>query len=137
MLTVKVFLVMDCKYPTLFRFLLKVVFVCSLAEPTESSPDRNQCLQSEFSCSDGTCIEVSLRCDGRYDCQGGEDEQDCCTSSICLLHLIGYRPNHLTMFLSNDTTKNLHLNLLHFSTITVSYKVLVSVPIIILYRNLI
>jgi len=35
------------------------------------------CRSGEFRCQDGRCIPEDLKCDGRQDCRGGEDEQNC------------------------------------------------------------
>lgn len=36
-----------------------------------------RCSIDQFSCSDGTCIDVDRRCDRRRDCHDGSDEADC------------------------------------------------------------
>lgn len=36
------------------------------------------CDESEFTCADGLlCINVTLQCDGYYDCKDFSDEQNC------------------------------------------------------------
>ena len=38
----------------------------------------SQCsLGGQFTCSDGTCIPLSYKCDMFPDCSEGEDEEDC------------------------------------------------------------
>ncbi len=36
-----------------------------------------QCLDDEFSCSDGTCLPFQQRCDGVSDCNDSGDEMNC------------------------------------------------------------
>lgn len=35
------------------------------------------CASNEYRCIDGSCISLTLRCNSRRDCAGGEDEYDC------------------------------------------------------------
>ena len=35
------------------------------------------CRFDQFTCNDNTCINTNQRCDGRRDCNAGEDEQNC------------------------------------------------------------
>ena len=34
------------------------------------------CSDDEFTCADGHCVDLNLRCDGRTDCTDGSDEQE-------------------------------------------------------------
>ena len=40
-------------------------------------PDTPKCHSSYFQCSDGTCLDDHLVCDGRQHCMSGEDEKNC------------------------------------------------------------
>ena len=47
------------------------------------------CSDDEFTCSDGSCVSMSVRCDGKMDCQDGTDEAEC----KLLGHSLGYNKN--------------------------------------------
>ena len=40
------------------------------------------CSSLQFTCSDGLCLDLGRRCDGRTDCQDSSDELDCRVLSI-------------------------------------------------------
>lgn len=42
------------------------------------------CGKNEFFCTTSkTCVSMSKKCDGKFDCEFKEDELDCCESSFC------------------------------------------------------
>ena len=40
------------------------------------------CSQTQFSCSDGSCVEMEKRCNGRVDCEDYSDEIECTVANI-------------------------------------------------------
>ena len=40
-----------------------------------------RCSGSDFQCSDNSCVQISLVCDGVKDCVTGEDEENCPTDA--------------------------------------------------------
>ena len=48
-------------------------------DPTIIMVNINACNESEFNCEDGSCIDLSLRCDAISDCTDGTDELNCTT----------------------------------------------------------
>jgi hypothetical protein len=44
--------------------------------PTQSG-GMTACVYNQFTCGDGTCIPMVFICDGKKDCAGGEDENNC------------------------------------------------------------
>ena len=47
------------------------------------------CSDDEFTCSDGSCLGMSVRCDGKMDCEDGTDEAEC----KALVRSLGYNKN--------------------------------------------
>lgn len=57
--------------------------------PTEAVPQPQGCLTTEFECRDRKCIDIRRICDGRSDCEHGEDEDQ----NICYLGTLATEPN--------------------------------------------
>ena len=49
----------------------------STTEESSFQIPTNECSIFEFKCNDGECIDLSEKCNDRYDCRGGEDELNC------------------------------------------------------------
>jgi len=58
-----------------YFLMLMCVFFVAEALPTEAPPP--SCSPREFTCSDGSCVDEQLICDGNRDCRDGSDEVDC------------------------------------------------------------
>lgn len=54
---------------------------CDLFQPTPINLTLSRCLESEFTCNDGTCIPAEERCDFLTNCQDFSDELGCDTVS--------------------------------------------------------
>ena len=59
--------------------ILLLITVCKLSPlPPAPPPLGSPCSHSQFVCAlSGSCIPMAVRCDGRRDCAGSEDEQGC------------------------------------------------------------
>ena len=59
---------------------------CSTEEIYTRTLILSSCSQDEFSCNDGSCVKMEVRCDGRMDCRDKSDEEEC----RYLIPTIGY-----------------------------------------------
>ena len=50
---------------------------CSSGKPYSTTLKLTGCEDDEFTCADGQCIDINLRCDQITDCRDESDEQEC------------------------------------------------------------
>lgn len=54
-----------------------VRFYFSRSDDITPTPPRYCEPNQEFTCTDGTCVDIELKCDGHFDCHDGSDEREC------------------------------------------------------------
>ena len=70
------------------------VYCIHVVEETTSPASPSGCKAAEFRCSDGSCIDLQLHCDGSIDCWDSSDELDCGNSVDILLAFLLSRCKH-------------------------------------------
>ena len=73
----------------------------------------NTCLENEFNCHNGDCINITKRCDGSTECPDASDEKNC----VNLVTAVNYNSRIGDTNIDNDTTVNTTFYLLHFLNI--------------------
>ena len=50
--------------------------LCPDSQHTTKTITFSFCSEDEFTCAEGNCVDLDVRCDGRWDCRDGSDEQE-------------------------------------------------------------
>ena len=50
--------------------------LCPDSQHTTKTITFSFCSEDEFTCAEGHCVDLDVRCDGRWDCRDGSDEQE-------------------------------------------------------------
>ena len=80
---------------------------CSLASSYTTRLKLTGCSEEEFTCSDGSCVHMTSRCNGKNDCSDETDEAEC----KAFVQSIGYDPFTVPPPLGNETKLNVFLEI--------------------------
>ena len=78
---------------------------CSLTSSYTMVLKLTGCSEEEFTCSDGSCVHMTSRCNGKNDCSDETDEAEC----KAFVQSIGYDRFKVPTPLGNDTKHNVFL----------------------------
>ena len=65
------------------------------------------CSEEEFTCSDGSCVSMTSRCNGKNDCSDETDEAEC----KAFVQSVGYNPFEVPPPLGNRTKHDVSLTI--------------------------
>lgn len=94
-------------YPLGQREWVAVEPVCGVPKGDAFNLSLSSCTETQFICNSGVCIDHANRCNLRYDCLDGSDEDDCgvmIVGSGYRRHLPPRGDNDSTLFLTPDIT---------------------------------
>ena len=79
--------------------------LCSIFKTYTTELKLTGCSKEDFTCSDGSCVPMTQRCDGKNDCSDETDESEC----KAFVQSIGYNRDAAPPPLPNDKQLDLYL----------------------------
>ena len=79
--------------------------LCSIFKTYTTELKLTGCSKEDFTCSDGSCVHMTQRCDGKNDCSDETDESEC----KAFVQSIGYNRDAAPPPLPNDKQLDLYL----------------------------
>ena len=91
---------------------------CSLASSYTTVLKLTGCSEEEFTCSDGSCVHMTSRCNGKNDCSDDTDEAEC----KAFVQSVGYDPFTVPPPLGNRTRHDVSLTIHIWEIVEISEK---------------
>ena len=91
---------------------------CSLASSYTTVLKLTGCSEEEFTCSDGSCVSMTSRCNGKNDCSDETDEAEC----KAFVQSVGYNPFKVPPPLGNRTKHNVFVTIDIFNIVEINEK---------------